>query len=246
MLITTLKDRFEDIAYEKVDKYLNLMDVIQNNPAFSNDLFTKLVDFIFEFTHKDEQPEYNEDLLKEVMIEKMADEFSQLCGHAYRDLEEVIDAVFTILKAHTIEKLDGQNKTTANILNSVYRSESQPVYKQIYFGNLVNKFEAFLRKIYYMREGEEVPADENGRQGLVNTVRKFPVLQRLHNNTDPKYANFRAYYDNLYAWRNEEAHSAPEIKDEKIDAALHIVVSLYVFAAMISITELEMGKNNDF
>ena len=80
----------------------------------------------------------------------------------------------------------------------------------------------------------------------MNTVRKFPVLQRLHNNTDPKYANFRAYYDNLYAWRNEEAHSAPEIKDEKIDAALHIVVSLYVFAAMISITELEMGKNNDF
>ncbi len=246
MLITTLKDRFEDIAYEKVDKYLNLMDVIQNNPAFSNDLFTKLVDFIFEFTHKDKQPDYNEDLLKEVMIEKMADEFSQLCGHAYRDLEEVIDAVFTILKAHTIEKLDGQNKTTANILNSVYRSENQTVYKQIYFGNLVSKFEAFLRKIYYMREGEEVPADENGRQGLVNTVRKFPVLQRLHNNTDPKYANFRAYYDDLYAWRNDEAHSAPEIKEEEIDAALHIVVSLYVFAAMISITELEMGKNNDF
>lgn len=246
MLITTLKDRFEDIAYEKVDKYLNLMDVIQNNPSFSNDLFTKLVDFIFEFTRKDEQPEYNEDLLKEVMIEKMADEFSQLCGHAYRDLEEVIDALFIILKAHTIEKLDGQNKTTANILNSVYRSENKAVYKQIYFGNLVNKFEAFLRKIYYMREGEEVPADENGRQGLVNTVRKFPVLQRLHNNNDPKFQNFRAFYDKFYAWRNDEAHTAPEIKDDEIDAALHIVVSLYVFATMISITELEMGKNNEF
>ena len=126
MLITTLKSRFEDIAYEKVDKYLNLMDVIQNNPSFSNDLFTKLVDFIFEFTRKDEQPEYNEDLLKEVMIDKMADEFSALCGHAYRSLEEVIDALFTVLKAHTIERLDGQNNTTANILNSVYRAENKP------------------------------------------------------------------------------------------------------------------------
>lgn len=246
MLITTLKDRFEDIAYEKVDKYLNLMDVIQNNPSFSNDLFTKLVDFIFEFTHKDEQPDYNEDLLKEVMIERMADEFSQLCGHVYRDLDEVIDALFTILKAHTIDKLDGQNKTTANILNSVYRADNQAVFKHIYFGNLVNKFEAFLRKIYYMREGEEVPADENGRQGLVNTVKKFPMLQRLYHNTDPKFANFKAYYDNLYNWRNDEAHSAPEIKDEEIDAALHIVISLYVFATMISITELEQGPNNDF
>lgn len=246
MLITTLKDRFEDIAYEKVDKYLNLMDVIQNNPSFSNDLFTKLVDFIFEFTHKDEQPDYNEDLLKEVMIERMADEFSQLCGHVYRDLDEVIDALFTILKAHTIDKLDGQNKTTANILNSVYRADNQAVFKHIYFGNLVNKFEAFLRKIYYMREGEEVPADENGRQGLVNTVKKFPMLQRLYHNTDPKFANFKAYYDNLYNWRNDEAHSAPEIKDEEIDAALHIVISLYVFATMISITELEHSPNNDF
>jgi len=53
-------------------------------------------------------------------------------------------------------------------------------------------------------------------------------------------------YQRPYAWRNEEAHSAPEIKNEEIDAALHIVVSHYVFAAMISITELEMGKNNDF
>lgn len=246
MLITTLKSRFEDIAYEKVDKYLNLMDVIQTNPSFSNDLFTKLVDFIFEFTRKDEQPEYNEELLKDVMIEKMADEFSALCGHAYRSLEEVIDALFTVLNAHTIEKLDGQNKTTANILNSVYRAENKAVYKQIYFQNLVGKFEAYLRKIYFLREGEDVPNDENGHQGLVNTVKKFPVLQRLYHNTDPKYQNFKAYYENFYQWRNDEAHTAPEVKDEEIDAAIHIVVSLYVFATMISVTDLEMGKNNVF
>ena len=246
MLITTLKSRFEDIAYEKVDKYLNLMDVIQNNPSFSNDLFTKLVDFIFEFTQKDEQPEYNEDLLKEVMIEKMADEFSSLCGHAYRSLDEVIDALFTVLKAHTLEKLDGQNQTTANILNSIYRAENKPVYKQIYFQNLVGKFEAYLRKIYFLREGEDVPNDENGRQGLVNTVKKFPVLQRLYHNKDPKYQNFKIYYENFYHWRNDEAHSSPEVKDEEIDAAIHIVVSLYVFATMISMTDLELGKNNIF
>ena len=214
--------------------------------SFSNDLFTKLVDFIFEFTRKDEQPEYNEELLKDVMIEKMADEFSALCGHAYRSLEEVIDALFTVLNAHTIEKLDGQNKTTANILNSVYRAENKAVYKQIYFQNLVGKFEAYLRKIYFLREGEDVPNDENGHQGLVNTVKKFPVLQRLYHNTDPKYQNFKAYYENFYQWRNDEAHTAPEVKDEEIDAAIHIVVSLYVFATMISVTDLEMGKNNVF
>ena len=242
MLINTLKERFEDIAYEKVDKYLNLMDVIQNNPTFSNDLFTKLVDFIFEFSHKCEQPDYSEELLKEAMIESMADDFDELCGHSYRDLEEVIDAVFAILKAHTIEKLDGQNRTTASILNNVFRAQNEPVFKQIYFGNLVNKFEAYLRKIYYLREGQEVPADEQGRQGLVNTVKKFPTLQRLHFSTTPEMQRFKAYYENLYAWRNEEAHSAPEVKDEEIDAALHIVVALYVFATMISITDLEMAS----
>ena len=242
MLINILKKRFEDIAYEKVDKYLNLMDVIQNNPSFSNDLFTKLVDFIFEFSHKGEQPDYNEDLLKEILIERMADDFDALSQHGYRDLEEVVDYVFAILKAHTIEKLDGLNKTTASILNSVYRAQNEPVFKQIYFGNLVNKFEAYLRKIYYLREGEELPADEKGHQGLVNTVRKFPAIQRLHFATNPELLKFKAYYENLYAWRNEEAHTAPEIKDDEVDAALHVVVALYVFATMISITDLEMAR----
>lgn len=59
--------------------------------------------------------------------------------------------------------------------------------------------------------------------------------------TDLRYIRFRNYLDQVRGWRNDEAHSAPEILDAELREAVHILVTMYVYVIARSITDLEMN-----
>lgn len=64
-------------------------------------------------------------------------------------------------------------------------------------------------------------------------------LKRLKHTTDTRYFAFRDYLEKVRSWRNEEAHSAPEMNDSDLRAAIHILMTMYVYVVARSISDLE-------
>lgn len=63
-------------------------------------------------------------------------------------------------------------------------------------------------------------------------------LKRLKHTTDARYFRFRDYLDKVRGWRNEEAHSAPEIPDAELREAVHILVTMYAYVIAKSFPDL--------
>lgn len=227
---------------KKVATHINLKKLLNSNQAFNEEFLNMLVTFLGQSFHTGKVLEYNEELLKDVMFEKLEDTFSELCGHGYRELEEVLDCLFAILKTHTVKNLDGLNTMIPNQLNKFYRGENEPVDLKVIFGALLPKYEAFLRKLYYLKEGE-LFVSTKGTDGWVAIVKTFHEIDNLYYNhgKNPKLNTFETYYKCISKWRNENVHLAPELPDAEVAPAIHMVVSMYIYAVMVSITDLEMA-----
>ncbi len=199
----------------------------------------KIYDYIYDKVMSRVNPPIDEVDLLAKMKENLQNDFSKLCGVYYRDLDEVLTVFFKVLNAQTTDNLDGLNNSIRRTLNFIYRAEmSRDEDNRDRFRTLVTQYEAFLRKLYYLREGHEFASD-NPRSGFVEIVRQFPSLQRLYRTPDDSYSLFKSYYGMLYEWRNNDSHSAPVLPEAELPAAIHIVVAMYVYATMISVTDIE-------
>jgi len=238
VLIELVKDKFTSKGWSKINEYVNLMEVMSENQAFSETFFRKAFEFLATATTKTGRPIYDEPSLKHLMYESLISEFKELASVSYRDLEEVIDWLFKIFNATTIEGLDGLNEVVKETFNNLYKAENRDIDLQMYFQTLVTKYEAFLRKIYYMREGKNFVSNKLSK-GLVSVVYQFPEIQQLYKNKKPKLHNMSTFYNLLYQWRNDQAHQAPILKSSELSPALHAIASMYVYAAMVSATDIE-------
>ncbi|MFR9543347.1 MAG: hypothetical protein SNH27_15005, partial [Rikenellaceae bacterium] len=99
---------------------------------------------------------------------------------------------------------------------------------------------AFLRKIFYLMNGEELSSDAQP-SGLVSVVQKFPEIQKLYGTKDIAYSKMKEYYHKLYNWRNDYTHQAPVLENDELHPSLQIIVAMYVYAAMVNALKL----NND-
>jgi len=241
-LLKMVEKEFNKKVATQLGKYINLKKLLNSNQAFNEEFLNMLVTFLGQSFHTGKVLEYNEELLKDVMFEKLEDTFSELCGHGYRELEEVLDCLFAILKTHTVKNLDGLNTMIPNQLNKFYRGENEPVDLKVIFGALLPKYEAFLRKLYYLKEGE-LFVSTKGTDGWVAIVKTFHEIDNLYYNhgKNPKLNTFETYYKCISKWRNENVHLAPELPDAEVAPAIHMVVSMYIYAVMVSITDLEMA-----
>ena len=232
-LLKMVEKEFNKKVATQLGKYINLKKLLNSNQAFNEEFLNMLVTFLGQSFHTGKVLEYNEELLKDVMFEKLEDTFSELCGHGYRELEEVLDCLFAILKTHTVKNLDGLNTMIPNQLNKFYRGENEPVDLKVIFGALLPKYEAFLRKLYYLKEGE-LFVSTKGTDGWVAIVKTFHEIDNLYYNhgKNPKLNTFETYYKCISKWRNENVHLAPELPDAEVAPAIHMVVS---------ITDLEMA-----
>lgn len=240
VLMELVKNKFSDKGYEKVQVYLNLLNEMQKNQTFTESFFRKTFEFMAAATTKGDRPEYDENRLKELIINTFGADFAEIAGKMYRHLEEVVDWLFIVLNTNTIDSLDGQNEQIKEILNRLYLGENRLVDLQIFLKTLSTTYEAFLRKIYFLIHGEEISAT-----GMVNVIYKFQDIQKLYVpedkvfNKDPRLANMSAYYNLLYALRNDQAHMAPASTEQEVNAALHAVVGMFIYAVMVNITEIE-------
>lgn len=249
-LINLVKEKFDDKIAEELERYYNFAEVIDSDNSLKMTLVQRFVEALAERTREHGRLEYDEAKLKERLYEAFDEEFADVCAMG-RSLEEYVDALFYVLHQTSLSKLDGADEVLREALNQLYRSDKlKAVDKRVYFNQLVSKYEAYLKKLYYLIHGEEVkasivkdpstPTRPNEAQ-LADTLRAFPVLWQLRHGRDEVSKRYDGYLSLLRSWRNDEAHAAPIATEAEVDVAFKIATALYLFSTGRHITELEMA-----
>lgn len=244
ILMNIVKEKFDEKVFEQIDQYMNLQTILEKERSFSVTLIRKFVDALAERTAQSNQLIYDEDVLKEKIFEALKSEFTDVCHHL-RGFNEFVDMLFFVLNQSSIPALDGVDEMVKTTLNNLFcNSELRLVDKRVYFNSLVSKYEAFLRKLYYLINNEEVQPYDNGKtttDGLANAIHAFTCLWGLKKNPNPAFQKFNTYLDMLRQWRNDEVHLAPNAPERDVDAAIKIVTSMYLYVTGCVITDLEMA-----
>lgn len=188
-------------------------------------------------------PPYHEDLLKHKIRKEFKDDFIDFCdGEHNVSYDEVINVFFKIINVDTIPDLQGLRKILRHILNCLYRAQHREEDYRTWYAELVSRFEAFLKKIYWIKNAVPVPLTADGRQpAFIDTVRHFPRVESLYSTRDPKFESFKQFYNVVYSWRNNENHRAVEMSSELLPVALHAAVALYLYTSMVCAKDIE-GK----
>ena len=247
-LVTLIKDNEEQL---RATFMANLSDVDSDaapdfdydttgvvTPSSEEDLIAKIKELY--------DPTYDGTKVRAAIIEKFKEQFSGLCGVRrlygvlYKDFEDVVDSFFTIVRKVTLEDLDGLNESVLDNLNRYFFALNNPKSLKSIFKGLLLDLEPFLRKICYLRDGKVFDEYE----GWVPVVREIRPLNSLYYTTNPSLADFKLFYNTVYNWRNDNAHKAPILPDDEIDAAIYMVMCIYLYATMVSISDLE--KNGVF
>ena len=242
ILINIVREKFDEKVALEIEKYYNFAEVLEKEQAFTLTLVRKFVDALAERTARSSSFPYNEDELKEILYNIFKQEFESLAGRM-RSLNEIINTFFFVLNEASIPQLDGVDGLIKTALNNVYANTSIGLLeKRTYFNSLVAKYEAFLKKLYYLINSDDVPhhPDHPDRTpALSECIFAFPCLRNLKYSTDECDQKFREYLNMLRQWRNDEAHLSPNATDDEINVALKVVTAMYLFVVGNNITELE-------
>ena len=154
-----------------------------------------------------------------------------------------MDTFFFTLNEVSIPQLDGVDGLIKTALNNVYVNTTIGLLeKRTYFNSLVAKYEAYLKKLYYLLNEDDVPRNPNTPDktpGLSECVFAFPCLKKLKYSEDECEQKFKGYLGLLRQWRNDEAHLSPNATEEEINSALKVVTSMYLYVVGNNITDLE-------
>lgn len=188
-------------------------------------------------------PDYDENDLKRKMTAEFEENFMELCdGVHYVAFKEMLDIFFEIVNAETIPELQGLRNILRHRLNCLYRAEYREEDLRTWYQELTTRFEAFMKKVYWLREGHPVPLTAEGREpAFIDTVKHFPKLQNLYYTTNEKYLLFKDFYNTVYKWRNNECHVAIDVPMNLMPVSIHAAVALYLYLSLVSAADLQ-GK----
>lgn len=245
-LIALVKEKFDEKVADQIEKYYNFQEELEKNQSFSMMLIRKFVEALAQRTHRAINLPYDESLLKEAITASLGQEFVDVCSHM-RSFEEFVDVFFEVLNRSSIPSLDGADGIIKNALNNIYCNDHlQSFDKRTYFNSLLSKYESYLKKLYYLCHGEEVTTQEGSTSNatLANAIHGFDCLWKLKYATTDEGKRFSQYLEMVRKWRNDEAHKAPISTDDEVNAAIKILVAMYLFVTGHSITDLEMAGDH--
>lgn len=241
VMMNICKEKFDATIVDQIDKYLNFKEILDKEKGFTLTLIGKFVEAVAKQAAATSSFIYDEAVLKEKLITAMENEFAGVCSKM-RSLPEIVDNLFFILNTVSIPKLDGIDNLVREALNNIYANPNiTSIVKFSFFNLLVQKYEAFLKKLYYLINNEEVPGKDGKEPALADSIHAFKSLWNLKFATDDDGKKFSSYLQMLRDWRNDEAHNAPCSSDAEVDAAIKVVVALYLYVTAYSITDLEMA-----
>lgn len=241
VMINICKQKFDDTIVDQIDKYLNFREVLDKEKGFALTLIGKFVEAVARQAAATSSLIYDEAVLKEKLAAAMHGEFAGVCSKM-RSLPEIVDYLFFVLNTTSLPKLDGIDTLLKESLNNIYTNPHiTSIVKYSFFNSLVQKYEAFLKKLYFLINDEEIPGHDGKEPALADSIHAFRCLWDLKHSTDEDGKKFSSYLQMLRDWRNDEAHNAPCTTDAEVDAAIKVAVSMYIYVTAYSITDLEMA-----
>lgn len=161
-------------------------------------------------------------------------------SHYMRPQDEVVDSVFYVLGKESLESLDGVGLFIFRAFSNLFVKEATIVDKFVSFNLLVTKFEAYLKKLFYLMKGREVkPYREGDPVTWKDVIYAIRPLRLLKYSDQSEYQTLYQYLLMAKEWRNNEAHISPTASEQEIDAAISIIITMYFFATGSCMTELE-------
>lgn len=196
---------------------------------------------LYEMIRRQIKPDYDEDLLKDVIIDKYESHFD---GINMRQFPEVVDNLFKVLNEKSIDTLDGINETIKESLNMLCVAERLDfTTKRMHFDMLLVHFEGFLKKLYYLCNNSELTGrDPEFGASLSDAIFGIPSIKSLKYDKRDSYKKFSDKLTLLRQLRNDTAHGSNVATEQEVNVALDIVLDMYLFAVGTNITELEMGE----
>ena len=241
VMVNICKDKFGDAIIDQIDKYYHFKEILDKEKGFALTLVGKFVEAVAKQAAATSSFVYDEAVLKEKLIEAMQGEMAGVCSKM-RSLPEIIDNLFFVLNTVSIPKLDGIDLLLKEALNNIYANPNiTPIVRYTFFNSLVQKYEAFLKKLYFLIKDDEIQGQDGKEPGLADAIHAFKCLWNLKYSTDDDGKKFSAYLQMVRNWRNDEAHNAPCSTDEEVNAGIKVVVALYLYVIAYSITDLEMA-----
>ena len=159
-----------------------------------------------------------------------------------RPIDEIIDSAFYVIDTPSIDSLDNVGMFIQRAFTNLYGKKTTIVDKFVAFNLLVTKFEAYLKKLYYLMKGHEVPAQNPGEDVTwKNVIYAHKCLWNLKYSTDEGKQQLYQYLMLIKGWRNSESHISPTASEQEVDTAISIILTMYFYATGSSITDLEMN-----
>ena len=145
----------------------------------------------------------------------------------------------------SLESLDGVGLFISRAFSNLFVKDATIVDKFVSFNLLVTKFEAYLKKLFYLMNGEEVKPQYEGQdvtwKDVIHAIRP---LWTLKYNENDEYQKLYQYLMLVKGWRNDESHISPTASEQEINAAINIIITMYFFATGSCITELESAGHD--
>ena len=144
-----------------------------------------------ELARRKIRPEYNERNLRQRIIDTFASHFRGLARYM-RSFNETTRNLFMVLNTPSLPSLDGMDNVVKESLNMVCMAEGLTVTdKRMHLDMLLMRYEVYLKKLYYLIHGEELPAREEGQGAtLSNAIFAIPALRGLKNDPNPAFQEF--------------------------------------------------------
>lgn len=184
-------------------------------------------------------------------FEDMKENMRQLVKKDLRKIEgmpktqDVADSFFKIMTTHALKSVDGVGMDIYKAMDELFgRKKVNFVDKHVHSGNLSVKFEAYLKKLYYMMYGEEIQPDEEGQNvTLFHCIKAFPCLKRLKWSVRPTEEKLNGYLDIIRTNRNTDdgngAHASHLLSEEQLDANIKAFTTLYLYVTGMCLDKLK-------
>lgn len=158
------------------------------------------------------------------------------------NFKNVANCFVKVLNIKTIASIDGVNELLLDSLNRLYCVSNLPlVEKRRNFNTIVTKYEAFLKKLYFLLHDRELESfnPNNSLATFSDCLKSFDCLWNLKNGKDIKYQRLYTYLNDVKHWRNNESHTSPDASSKEIDSAIHKVTTMYCWVVAQHYNELE-------
>ncbi len=162
-----------------------------------------------------------------------------------RPFKEIVDSLFYVIDKTSITALDSVGMFIRRAFANLYGSHTTIVDKFVAFNLLVTKYEAYLKKLYYLINNEEVKPQYEGEDVTwKNVIYAHKCLWNLKFSDDTNKQQLYQYLTLVKDWRNDESHISPTVSEQELDAAIQIIITMYCYVTGSSITELEMNGHD--